>query len=63
MILWWWDGYVKYANCILFISVAGVVENLYETISNINKIRKLAKYECPVTVMRQGQGDHQGKPS
>mmetsp|Transcript_12683 Transcript_12683/g.21348 ORF Transcript_12683/g.21348 Transcript_12683/m.21348 type:complete len:470 (+) Transcript_12683:712-2121(+) len=53
MILWFWDGYEKYACCILVISVAGVAENLYETITNINKIRQLAKYECPVVVRRR----------
>lgn len=48
-----WDGYEKYAYCILFISVAGVTENLYETISNINSIRKLAHYSCQVRVNRR----------
>ena len=52
MILWFNDGYVKYAVCILVISVAGVSENLYETVTNINSIRKLAKYECQIQVKR-----------
>lgn len=46
MILWFWDGYEKYAIAILVISLMGVSENLYETVSNINSIRKLALYEC-----------------
>jgi cation-transporting P-type ATPase 13A2 len=46
MLLWFYDNYVKYALCILVISVCGVAENLYETITNINTIRRMAKYEC-----------------
>jgi hypothetical protein len=52
MTLWFWDGYEKYACCILVISVAGVAENLYETVTNINNIRKMAHYECEVEVKR-----------
>lgn len=52
MILWFSDGYEKYACCILVVSVLGVAENLYETITNINSIRKMAVYECPVEVIR-----------
>ena len=54
MCLWFWDGYQNYAICILVISVAGVTENLYETVTNMNSIRKLAKYECKISVKRQG---------
>ena len=52
VILWFWDGYEKYAICILVISIASVAENLYETVSNINSIRKIALYECNVQVQR-----------
>lgn len=55
MILWFWDGYVNYAICILVISVLGVTENLYETVHNINQIRELAKYECEIQVKRDNQ--------
>lgn len=48
-----WEGYTKYAYCILAISVSGVSENLYVTIKNINSIRKLAKYSCEVRVSRK----------
>ena len=57
VILWFTDGYVKYACCILFISLAGVSENLYETTSSINSIRKMAKYECKVRVRRRIEGE------
>mmetsp|Transcript_36061 Transcript_36061/g.55383 ORF Transcript_36061/g.55383 Transcript_36061/m.55383 type:complete len:81 (-) Transcript_36061:2745-2987(-) len=52
MCLWFWDGYQKYAYCILAISLFGVIENLYETVTNINSIRKLAKFHCDVSVKR-----------
>jgi P-type E1-E2 ATPase len=55
MVLWFSDGYEKYACCILVVSVLGVAENLYETITNINSIRKMAVYECPVEVFRRNQ--------
>ena len=57
MALWFWDGYEKYAVCILFVSAGGVAENLYETTRNINSIRKLAKYECQITVRRSDEVD------
>ena len=59
MLLWFSDNYVKYAMCILVISVCGVVENLYETITNINTIRRMAKYECKVKVKRIVNGESQ----
>jgi hypothetical protein len=52
MILWVYDGYYKYGVCILIISIASVVESLNSIITNINKIRKMAMYECGVTVKR-----------
>ena len=60
MCLWFWDGYEKYAYCILAISLAGVLENLYETVHNINQIRRLAKFYCAVEVKRQR--DPAGQP-
>jgi magnesium-transporting ATPase (P-type) len=44
VILWFNYGYAKYAICILVISIGGIIENLYETLSNISKIRKMAHY-------------------
>ena len=52
MALWFWDGYEKYAYCILIISVSSIIENLYETVTNINSIRKMAAFECPIQVKR-----------
>ena len=48
-----WDGYEKYAYCILVISIAGVLENLHETVSNINSVRKLAHYVCDIQILRR----------
>lgn len=50
MALWFWDGYVIYAWVIFAISFLSIVENLYETVSNSNDIRELAKYECQIKV-------------
>ena len=46
--LWMWDKYTGYATCILLISTSSVVMSLYETISNHNTIRRMARYTCPV---------------
>lgn len=34
----------------------GVIESLYETTVNINRIRSMARYECPITVKRNKNG-------
>lgn len=57
MILWYWDGYLTYAYCILAISLLGVIESLHETIVNINRIRRMARYECSIKVMRSKNGN------
>lgn len=56
MVLWFWDGYETYAYCILAISLMGIFESLYETTVNINRIRSMARYECPITVKRSKNG-------
>ena len=55
MVLWLWDGYQKYAACIFVISLWGVTQSLYETMSNIKNVRKMAEYECKVFVKRDGR--------
>lgn len=52
MILWYFDGYVYYAACILIISVSSAVTSLIETYTNLKKIREMAYYSCPVNVLR-----------
>lgn len=56
MALWYWDGYVYYATCILLISVTSAVTSLVETLSNLRNIRKMANYTCSVRVMRGTNG-------
>ena len=48
MILWFWDGYRYYASCILIITVMSVTTSLIDTVKNLNNIRKMAQYSCPV---------------
>jgi cation-transporting ATPase 13A3/4/5 len=62
MILWFNDGYEKYAACILVVSLLGVFESLFETVHNIKSIRKMARYVCAVDVKRweANRGDTQG---
>ena len=49
--LWMWDEYYYYASCILIISTGSVFLSLYETVSNHNEIRRMARYECQVRLM------------
>ena len=49
--LWMWDNYYYYASCIIVISTGSVLISLYETISNHNKIREMARYVCDVKLM------------
>jgi len=50
MVLWFSDGYEKYAVCIGIVSLMSVFSSLYDTITNINSIRELAKFTCPIRV-------------
>lgn len=54
MCLWFSDGYVEYAACILVISVLSAVSSLVETLKNLQNIKKMAFYSCKVNVMRNG---------
>jgi len=54
VILWMWDNYYYYASCILVISSASVILSLYETMSNHNEIRRMARYNCQVC-LKSGQ--------
>lgn len=52
MILWYIDAY-EYAYTIFFLSLGAILESLYGTVTNINKIRKMAKYQCEILVKRR----------
>jgi cation-transporting ATPase 13A2 len=51
MALWFWDGYMIYACCILVISTLSVVASLVETIQNNNSIREMARYNCEIGLL------------
>ena len=53
VVLWMWDNYYYYASCILIISTGSVLISLCETISNHNKIRSMARYQCDVRLMER----------
>jgi cation-transporting P-type ATPase 13A2 len=55
MVLWYWDGYEMYATCILFVSSASIIVSLYESISNNDSIRTMAKYSCDIKLYSQSQ--------
>jgi len=50
VVLWMLDGYRAYAFCIIVVSSGSVIASLWENISNNRKIRKMARYSCPIEV-------------
>ncbi|KAJ2079271.1 hypothetical protein H4R24_003901 [Coemansia sp. RSA 988] len=52
IILWCFDNYYYYAICILLISISGIVETLVETRRNTRKIQEMARFTCPVRILR-----------
>ena len=57
VVLWLYDFYLYYAACILIVSTSGVTLQMIENISNNKKIRKMARYTCPVQVSVPGKSD------
>ena len=55
MALWFYDGYWTYSLCILVVSSASIICELYETTANTNQIRKMARYSTPVNVLIEGK--------
>jgi hypothetical protein len=41
-----------YSTCILVISTGSIVLSLREQITNNERVRKMAKYSCPVDLMQ-----------
>lgn len=54
ILLWLADSYVYYAFCIFIISLFSIGESLIETKTNMSRMRKLAIFQCPVRVFRNG---------
>ena len=59
IILWFNDDYEKYACCILVISLFGICQSLHETVTNIEEVRRMAKYECQIQVRRRENNANQ----
>lgn len=62
MALWFWDGYRMYASCILVISSGSICASLISVNSNNERIRKMAKYVCPMDLL-QKDGSFKNVPS
>ncbi|KAJ2779083.1 hypothetical protein H4R18_004211 [Coemansia javaensis] len=54
IVLWCLEDYYYYAACILLISAAGIAETLAETRRNARKLREMARFTCPVRLLRDG---------
>ncbi|KAJ2610985.1 hypothetical protein EV177_003697, partial [Coemansia sp. RSA 1804] len=54
VVLWSLENYYYYATCILLISASGIVQTLLETKRNTRKIKEMARFSCPVRILRDG---------
>jgi len=43
-----WEGYRIYAGCIFILSGISILATIYETRTNNESIRNMAKYVCPI---------------
>lgn len=53
--LWFYEGYSLYAGTILFLTIILLSFNLYETRSNIQRVREMAHHESEVKIKRQNE--------
>ena len=55
IVLWAFDDYYYYAFAIAVISVVSIVSTLVETRSNVERMREMSRFSCPVRVLRNGE--------
>lgn len=55
VVLWYSNGYWKYATVILVTTTISLIYSAYELQQNLLKIQSLAKYSTPVRIMRDGK--------
>ncbi|SCV73478.1 BQ2448_7404 [Microbotryum intermedium] len=53
--LWCVDDYYYYAFAIAIISVASIISTLIETKGNIERMREMSRFSCPVKVLRDSE--------
>ncbi|KAK4054952.1 hypothetical protein OIO90_003293 [Microbotryomycetes sp. JL221] len=52
ILLWTVDDYYYYAFAIAVISVVSIVQTLIETKANVERMREMSRFSCPVRVLR-----------
>ncbi|KAK4050588.1 hypothetical protein OIV83_003314 [Microbotryomycetes sp. JL201] len=55
ILLWTVDDYYYYAFAIAVISIVSIVQTLIETKANIERMREMSRFSCPVKVLRGGE--------
>ncbi|KAM0791677.1 hypothetical protein ACM66B_003953 [Microbotryomycetes sp. NB124-2] len=55
ILLWTVDDYYYYAFAIAVISIVSIVQTLIETKANIERMREMSRFSCPVQVLRGGE--------
>lgn len=53
--LWTYQKYITYVFALSGLTIISVLTTLYETVSNVRKMREMARFVCPVTVWREGR--------
>jgi cation-transporting ATPase 13A2 len=55
VILWCFEAYYIFAGCIAFLATVSLITTLIETHSTLVRISEMARFECPVNVLQDGQ--------
>ncbi|TKY89717.1 hypothetical protein EX895_001502 [Sporisorium graminicola] len=58
IILWCNDDYVPYAIVIAVVSIVGIVATTVTTKAAIEKLKKMSRFSCPVSVLRPSSSAH-----
>ncbi len=55
IVLWAFDDYYYYAFAIAIISIVSIISTLLETRNNVDRMREMSRFSCPVKVLRNGE--------
>lgn len=53
VVVWYLEPYIMYATAIAVISLVSALVSLFSARRNLENIRKMARYVCPVIVRRR----------
>ena len=60
VILWFLNEYKLYASIIIAMTLVSLFVGTYETRANLKKIQRMARYSCPVNILRKSEDSNKG---